>query len=172
MEKDFKFKRIEVGDIKENFFKAFAEDWMLVCVGNMESYNMMTASWGNIGILWNKPVAICYIRPQRYTYQFSEKYSHITLNFFPEKYKNILDLCGSRSGRDVDKMKIEGLNPVETDLNNVIFNEAKLALECKKIYFDDIKPENFADPSIEKLYLIKDYHRFYIGEIVNAWVPE
>ena len=171
MEKDIRFKKIEAANIRENFFRLLSEDWMLVCAGNPESYNIMTASWGSIGILWNKPVAICYIRPQRYTYQFAEKYSCYTLNFFPEKYKHILDLCGSKSGRDINKMKIEGLNPVQTADGNIIFNESKLAIECRKIYFDDIKPDNFIDPSIEKLYLIKDYHRFYIGEIINAWIP-
>ena len=171
MEKKFRFKRIEAENIKENLFSLLHYDWMLVCAGNIDSYNIMTASWGTFGILWNKPVAICYIRPQRYTYQYTEKNSFYTLNFFPEKHKHILDLCGSRSGRDINKMKIEGLNPLKTKQENVIFDEAKLALECRKIYFDDIKPENFIDPSIEKLYLIKDYHRFYIGEIINAWVP-
>ncbi len=171
MEKDFRFKKIEVDNISGNFFRLMSEDWMLICAGSMESYNIMTASWGTYGILWNKPVAFCFIRPQRYTFQFAEKNPSFTLNFFPDKFKHILDLCGSRSGKDINKMKIEGLNPVQTTQGNVIFDQAKLALECRKIYFDDIKPENFLDPSILKLYLIKDYHRLYVGEIISAWVP-
>lgn len=168
---NFRFKKIEPANVQDSFFKLLSKDWMLICAGNKDSYNMMTASWGNFGILWNKPVAVCYIRPQRYTYQFAEKHSSYTLNFFPEKFKHILDLCGSRSGRDINKMNIEGLNAVETPLKNIIFNEAKLAIECSKIYCDDIKPENFIDSSIEKLYLTNDYHRFYIGEIINTWIP-
>lgn len=172
MKKEFAFKNIEVESIRENFFKAMAKDWMLLCAGDIQSYNMMTAAWATYGILWNKPVAISYVRPERHTFQFTEKNSFFTINFFPEKYKYVLDLCGSRSGRDINKMKIEGLHPVQTKQGNVIFNEASLAIECEKKYYDDIKPGNFLDPSIKNLYLSNDYHRFYIGEIINAWVPD
>ncbi len=163
------FKKINVNQIKDNFFKSFADEWMLLCAGKKDNYNMMTAAWGNIGILWNKPVAICYVRPQRFTYRFMETNSHFTINFFPENYKDVLELCGTKSGKDINKMKIDKLTPIETVENNVIFNESRLAIECKKIYFDDIKPENFVDQSFEKLYIIKDYHRLYIGEIINVF---
>ena len=43
----------------------------------------------------------------------------------------------------------------------------EIIIECKKIYFDDYKPENFLDKSIHDEYPEKDYHRIYYGEIVN-----
>ena len=61
-------KKLEVKDLKENFFEAIGKEWMLVTAGTKEKFNTMTASWGGIGWLWNKPVAFVFIRPERYTY--------------------------------------------------------------------------------------------------------
>ena len=47
-------KKLEVKDLKENFFEAIGKEWMLVTAGTKEKFNTMTASWGGIGWLWNK----------------------------------------------------------------------------------------------------------------------
>ena len=57
-------KKLEVKDLKENFFEAIGKEWMLVTAGTKEKFNTMTASWGGIGWLWNKPVAFVFIRPE------------------------------------------------------------------------------------------------------------
>ena len=75
-------KKLEVKDLKENFFEAIGKEWMLVTAGTKEKFNTMTASWGGIGWLWNKPVAFVFIRPERYTYEFVEKNDHLTLYSF------------------------------------------------------------------------------------------
>jgi len=163
-----KFNKILPKDINDNPFKALDDDWMLVTAGDLKSYNTMTASWGGFGVLWGKNIAICVIRPGRYTYGFMEKSDTFTLSFFSDKYKKALVFCGSNSGRDFDKARETGLTAVETENGSVYFSEARLVLECKKIYFDDINPENFLDPEIASHYPEKDYHRMYIGEIVNV----
>ncbi len=163
------FKKIFTEEIQDNVFKLIGKDWMLVTSGTPDNYNMMTASWGAAGILWRKPIAITFVRPQRHTFGFLEKQSYFTLSFFPEEQKELLNLCGTTSGRDLNKMNIDGLNAVETPSGSLAFEEARLVLECRKIYFDDIKPEFFQVFDIEKIYPAKDYHRFYIGEIIQAW---
>lgn len=166
------FKIINPNEIQENIFQLIAIDWMLITAGNSKSYNTMTASWGGMGHLWNKQIAICFIRPQRYTYQFVEKNEFFTLSFFPNKYRNILDYLGKESGRNINKMKIENLTPISSENNSIYFEEAKLVLECKKIYFDDLKPSNFIDKNLDKNYPTKDYHRMYFGEITNCLIKE
>ena len=126
------------------------KDWMLVTAGTMEDFNTMTASWGHMGILWHLPIAIAYIRPQRYTFGFANRYDYYTLSFFTEEYRPALQFCGSKSGRDYDKVAETGLTPVQTDRGNVIFEEARLILECRKVYVDDLKKENFLYPEIAK----------------------
>lgn len=163
------FNKIHPKDIKENIFKLIGDEWMLITAGAIDHYNMMTASWGTAGILWRKPVVFTFIRPQRYTYEFMEEHAHFSLSFFPEEHKDLLNLCGTTSGRDLNKMNIDGLTAMETPNATIGFQEAKLVLECRKIYFDDIKPEFFQVFDIEKVYPQKDYHRLYVGEILQAW---
>ena len=83
--------------------------------------------------------------------------------------RTALQFCGTRSGRDHDKAAETGLTPVETDRGNVIFEEARLVIECRKIYEDDLRKKNFLLPEVAKKHYPKDdFHRFYMGEIVNV----
>ena len=165
-------KKLEVKDLKENFFEAIGKEWMLVTAGTKEKFNTMTASWGGIGWLWNKPVAFVFVRPERYTYEFIEKSDYLTLSFLGEANKKFHAVCGSKSGRDTDKVKASGLKPVFTVLCFVFFVLVCLCLECKKLYTDTIKPECFLDKeSLEKWYddAHGGFHKMYIVEIENIW---
>ena len=152
-------------DLNESVFRLLDKDWMLICSGKPGHFNMMTASWGGFGILWNMPVAFIFVRPTRYTYQFLEQYGFFTLNFFGPGYKEILDFCGTKSGRNVDKMGRSGLVPLESETGNIYFEEARLVFECRKLYYQDLIPGQFLDPKIESNYPRMDYHRMYIGKI-------
>ncbi|MCF8379384.1 MAG: flavin reductase [Bacteroidales bacterium] len=167
------FKKIKPVKIDKNLIQLVGKDWMLITAGELSSYNTMTASWGQMGVLWNLPVAICYIRPQRFTFEFVEKADYYTLSFFENKYRKALNFCGSKSGRDFDKAKETGLSAFETELGNISFAEASLILECKKLYADDIKENKFIQRDLAgKHYPQKDFHRFYIGEICETWIKK
>ncbi|MEG1996798.1 MAG: flavin reductase family protein, partial [Oscillospiraceae bacterium] len=88
---------------------------------------------------WNKNVATIYIRPQRYTYSFIEDSDTFTISFLKDGYKKALEFCGKNSGRNCDKVKESGLSPFSTD-SGIAFEEAKLILVCKKLYFDERVP--------------------------------
>jgi len=163
------FHKIEPQDINRNPFTLIDEDWFLLSAGNPDSFNTMTASWGGMGILWNKPVVFCFIRPQRYTYKFMEANEFFTMSFFDESHRDALNLCGKVSGRQTDKIKATGLKPIESPSGSVFFEQAKLLIECRKLYFSDIIPEHFLVEGIKANYPKKDYHRMYIGEIVSCF---
>lgn len=163
------FKKINPEDIRENVFSLIGKEWMLITAGKREHYNMMTASWGSAGVLWKKPVIFVFIRPQRYTYEFLEKQANFTVSFYNEDHRDLLNLCGTTSGRDLNKMNVDGFTAMETSSGAVAFEEAKLILECRKIYYDDIEPDFFQVFDIEKIYPAEDYHRLYIGEILQVW---
>jgi flavin reductase (DIM6/NTAB) family NADH-FMN oxidoreductase RutF len=163
------FTSIQPTELSDNVFKLLDKDWMLVTAGTPDHYNTMTASWGHMGIMWNLPVAIAWIRPQRHTFDFINRHEEFTLSFFTEEYRKALQFCGSRSGRDYDKAAETGLTPVTTDRNNVIFGEARLVMECRKIYVGDLKKENFVLPEVaDKHYPKNDFHHFYMGELINV----
>ena len=74
---------------REDAFNLIGKEWMLVTAGTLEHYNTMTASWGGIGWLWNKPVAFVFIRPERFTHQFIEENERMTLSFLGEEHRDI-----------------------------------------------------------------------------------
>lgn len=161
--------RINIKSLPDNVFKLLDNDWMLVTAGNLDSYNTMTASWGSFGMLWNKPIAVCFIRPNRYTLEFVNKSDFFTLSFFEEKYHNILSFCGGHSGRNTDKAALTGLSPVSSEYGSVYFSQARIVIECKKLYADSIKPDNFIQTSLIKdIYPQQDFHHIFIGEIKNC----
>lgn len=167
------FKEINIKKLEGNVFKMLDNDWMLITAGNKKSFNTMTASWGGFGILWNLPVSYIFVRPQRYTFQFTEDNAYFTLCFFNEESRNILKYCGSRSGRNSDKIKDTGLLPEFTTMGNVFFNQARLVIECKKLYSDLIKEDHFHEMNIlSDIYRNKDYHTMYIGEILHTYIKE
>ncbi len=162
------FKKVKIHSVLENPFKLLDDDWALLTAGSIDSFNTMTVSWGGFGVLWDRNICYCFCRPQRYTHEFLEKSDSFTLSFFEEEYRSVLDFCGSNSGRDTDKIAETGISPASGESNSVYFNEARLVYTCRKIYFQDIIPDHFLDPSINKHYPDKDYHRMYIGEIISC----
>lgn len=165
------FTPIDSRAISDNVVHLMADEWMLITAGTPDHFNTMTASWGAVGHLWNRPVAFCFIRPQRYTFEFAEAQDCFTLSFFDETYRPALALCGRVSGRDVDKVKEAGLTPRILESGNVAFEEARLIIECRKIYADFFTPEQFIDdPS--GIYPSGDFHKMYIGEIIHVWKGE
>jgi len=167
-----KFQNIKPEQITDNAFKLIGTDWMLITAGTKEKFNTMTASWGGLGILWGKKIAFCVVRPQRYTYEFIESSKNFTLSFFNDEYREALNLCGKKSGRDIDKAVEAGITPIELSQGAVSFEEARLVLECRKLYFQDIDPNHFIDLDLDKNYPNKDYHRMYVGEIVNCYLKD
>ncbi len=162
-------KEISARELKDNFVKILSEDWALLTSGDEDAFNTMTVSWGGIGELWGKDVAFVFVRPQRYTFSFMEKFSHFSLSFFGGEYKKELAFCGSKSGKDVDKIKETGLTPIKID-NTVGFKEAKITVVMKKLAYQDMTPEGFIDQSIMDNYKAGDFHRVYVGEIEKVIV--
>lgn len=158
-------KQIEINEFSENPFKLIGSDWMLITAKKGDKTNMMTASWGGIGILWNKPVATIYVRPQRYTKEFIDNEEYFSLCVLPEEYRQILNYCGTKSGRDEDKIAETKLTIDESE-KAPIFKESRLVLICKKLYAQDLTEQSFIDKSlVEKNYQAKDFHTMYIAEI-------
>ena len=164
------FKEISAKEIDGNLIKAISDEWMLISAGDKNCYNMMTASWGFAGEMWGEDSVIAMIRPQRYTMDFVEKNDYFTLSFYGNQ-KEIHKVCGSKSGRDVNKTELTGLNPVFQD-GTVYFKEARLVLVCKKMYVDILKEENFINKSPLKWYENKDFHYMIIGKIEKVLIGE
>jgi flavin reductase (DIM6/NTAB) family NADH-FMN oxidoreductase RutF len=163
------FEKITPQEIGGNIFDMVGKQWMLITGGDRSGFNSMTASWGGAGILWGKPVAFCFIRPQRHTRVFADAGENFSLSFYSEQYRELLaGVFGSESGRDIDKVNKSGFTPAFSEDGAVYYEQAELVLVCRKIYYDDFKPENFLSPDIFSMYPDNDYHRMYVGEITEV----
>lgn len=154
------------GDFNLAPLTTFDKEWALLTAGNEKGYNTMTISWGGLGTLWNKPIATVYVKPIRYTYEWMEKSDYFTISFFDSNYKKDLAVLGSKSGRDGDKLTLTDLTAYFCK-ESVAFEEAKLTLFCKKIYFQDLNIENMPAFAVENYYKSEEPHRMYIGEVLE-----
>ena len=166
------FKKINPSEITANPFNLIGDDWALVTSGNAENFNTMTVSWGGVGIMWGKPCAFTFIRPQRYTFEFTENNDYYTMSFFDEKYRDALKFCGTKSGRDYDKVKKTNLTPAFTENGAPYFEEAKLVFVCRKMYSQFLNEESICDPESVSKWYKDDYHKMYISEIEEVLVKE
>jgi len=164
------FKEISAKELKDNFIGLIADEWSLITAGDKDAYNMMTASWGFAGELWGNDAVEIFIRPQRYTMEFVDKSDYFTVSFYGDN-KALHKICGSKSGRDIDKTAACALTPV-FDENAVYFEQARLVIVCKKQYVGTLKREEFTDTAPLDCYPDGDFHRFIIGKIEKVLVKE
>ena len=162
-------RKIDLKALDKNVFSAIADQWMLITAGTADRCNTMTASWGGLGVIWGSPAATCYIRPQRYTKEFVDENGYFTLSFLDGKYRPQLNLCGTKSGRDVDKVKECGFTVAAGAGNAPYFEQAGLVLVCRKRMAVDMDPALMPEDVKDKWYK-GDWHIMYWGEIVEALV--
>lgn len=163
------WKRIDPTALQNNPVVQFRDDWMALAAGREGDMNAMTIAWGNIGVLWNRPVVTVYVSTSRYTFEFMERNAYFTVTGFPAECRKALSYIGSHSGRDGDKLTAAGLTPEFTPLGNPVFREADLAIECKLLYKQPLD-KSLMPADVQKMYDRMGVHSMYIGEIVNVWV--
>ena len=156
-------------------FQQWDKGWFALTAGNFAAgkFNAMTVSWGSLGIMWNRPFAQAVVRPTRFTHRFTEEYDNFTLCAFPEQYRKALNILGSKSGRDGDKIALAGLTAVASQIiSSPAFAEAEFVFECRKIYCGTIDPAGFQDPAIDAYYSGGDYHQVYFGQVLRIFGDE
>ena len=160
-----------------NVFELIGERWMLVTAEHGGVVNTMTASWGSFGMLWNRAVCTCFIRPGRFTHELIEKSDYLSLSFLPEAYRNSLRICGTVSGRHTDKFSLARLTPdffVNNDEKSQktqkvpYISQAETAIICRKIYASSLSPDSFLSEDIQPNYPNLDYHSVFISEICEV----
>ena len=161
------FQNVDPKSLNLNPIAAIGSQWMLITAGTPDKCNTMTASWGGLGVLWGVPMATVYIRPQRYTKQFVDDNEYFTLSFFSENYRPQLNLCGTKSGRDMDKVKACGFTVAEGAGGAPYFEQAELVLVCRKRMAMPMDEAAMPADVKDKWYK-GDYHTMYWGEIVEA----
>lgn len=171
-----KLHPVDVKELAPELLRAFGGQNALLTAGNQETCNTMTIGWCQAGRLWNLPVCTVYVRPERHTYQLMEEQGYFTVSVLPESEGKTMVLCGTRSGRDMDKISECGLTVRYGAGDAPFFEEAEAVLVCRKLYVQDMAPACVLPAGEEKIlphYGEKGgWHRIYTGEIVEAYRKE
>jgi len=172
-------KQIDAFDYAGHICKSLKSGILLTTKAG-DTVNTMTIGWGKLGIEWNRPVFIAYVRETRYTKQLLEESGAFTVNIpYGDFDSSVLGYCGSKSGRDTDKIRDMGFTLVDSDNIQVPgIQELPLTLECRVIYQQKQDLASLPQPVIDRFYPVlnedgfQDYHIAYYGEIVNAYLIE
>ena len=164
----------EAGHILENVGKG-----VLLTTAADGKVNTMTIGWGTLGIQWKKPIFIAFVRQSRYTKELLDKNPEFTVNIpYGEYDKSVLGICGTRSGRNIDKIRELGLTPEASETVSVPgIRQFPLTLECKVIYRQEQDPAAISEENTARYYPKEDgqsgdYHTAYYGEVTAAYLIE
>ena len=162
---------IDVKTISTEVFRDFVTKNALLTAGNKEKLNTMTIGWGQLGSIWNVPACTVFVRPERHTYTFMERQDYFTVSILPSDRRDIAKLCGTKSGREVDKVSECGLTVCYGQGDAPYFEEAELVLVCKKLYAQDLDGAHVTDGGPIAPFYGKagNWHRMYIGQVMEAY---
>lgn len=173
-------EKINVVDFANTITRALPRGILLN--SNGDKFNSMVIGWGHIGTLWSRPTFHVYVRQGRYTKSQLDKTGEFSISIPVEKFDpNINRICGSQSGRDIDKVKEAGLELEDAEvINTPGIRQYPLTLECKILYSQDQDLSRLPQDIREKLYpqdvpgtnpmANRDAHTMYVGEIVAAYI--
>ncbi len=161
-------KLVDYKGCSEETMKAFSEDRvLLVTQGKQGPPNAMAIGWGTVGFIWGKPIFTVLVRPSRYTYKLIEESFDFTVNIVPPQLKEVVQFCGTVSGRNRNKLEEKRLTAVPSlKVKTPIIKECILHYECQIVYKNDLVPSELAEPIKSSLYSKGDFHRLYLGEIL------
>jgi flavin reductase (DIM6/NTAB) family NADH-FMN oxidoreductase RutF len=148
--------------------KAFGEGRvLLVSCGERGLPDAMAIGWGTIGVIWRRPIFIVLVRPSRYTYKLIEETGEFTVNIVPPELKEVVQYCGTVSGRDHNKFKENQITAIPSkQVKAPLIEEGILHFECRVVHKSDLIPSELEESIIPALYPKGDFHRVYFGEIL------
>ncbi|HHY05139.1 MAG TPA: flavin reductase family protein [Thermoanaerobacterales bacterium] len=166
-------KEVNIADVAPQILKQI-EKGVFLTVKQGDNTNTMTIGWGMLGRIWNRQIFMVLVRYSRYTYELIEKADSFTVSI--PKYNTLedaLNICGTKSGRDIDKFKECNLTcePGKTVASPIIA-ECDIHVECKIIYKQPLDPEKIPEEIKKVHYKTQDYHVLYYGEIQKTFVRE
>ena len=170
---DHAYEAVSPEEFNENIFKLVGKDFTVITAG--EKPNSMVASWGGVGIMFNKPVTWNFLRANRYTLEKMRETGTFTMCWFPDQYKGDIMQFGTKSGRNTDKMAQTKLTPMATPDGYPAYAEAKIIIECKLIAASTVSKDEFyteeAKTFLQEGYDdAKDWHKLVYGEITKIYI--
>jgi flavin reductase (DIM6/NTAB) family NADH-FMN oxidoreductase RutF len=161
-------KKVELSEVLYETLDKLDGDGILLVAGNPP--NPMAIGWSTIGRIWNKEIINVMVRPVRYTFRLMESGKDFSVCILPDQYRKELSLCGTKSGRDINKLEVCNLHVEKCNkVDSFFITESTIHFECRTVYKHFLDPTTL-DPAIGKRYYPeKDFHMVYYGEILGIY---
>ncbi len=147
------------------------DEGILLVAADMDGKpNAMTIGWGLVGTIWRKPFFTVAVRLSRYTHKLMEESGTFTVCLPAKGMEEILDVCGTKSGRDMDKFKELGLTAKKgLQVDAPYIAECPVHYECRVAYKVELKPGQLIEELEEDAYPKGNYHVLYFGQILGVY---
>ena len=157
----------KIKEAQKQVIEHLADDWGLLTAGGIEDYNTMTIAWGETGTMWWKPVVSAYVVPTRHTYGYMQDNDYFVVSLFGPDYKEDLQVLGTKSGRDGDKVALTKLTPKAVE-HGVTFEEASLTVVFRKLFQQPLATAELPGEVMEQYYRTMGVHDRFMGEIIDV----
>lgn len=146
------------------------EGILLVAEGKDKKPNTMTIGWGFLGTMWRKPVFVVAVRHSRHTFKLMEESDSFTVCLPAKGMSKELEICGTKSGREVDKFKMFNFTALKGETVEAPYiKECPVHFECKIVYKDDLRPGVLPKEIENEVYPNKNMHMLYYGEVTGVF---
>ncbi|MAG13447.1 MAG: flavin reductase [Spirochaetales bacterium] len=164
-------KKIGTYDAMRETLDRLGKEGLLLATGKQA--NPMTIGWGTIGRIWGRRVFIVLVRPTRYSFSLLEALPEFSVNVPTDDLRKTVAFCGSKSGRDVDKISEYNLGLIPGESISVpTIQECSIQYECKVIHKSNVINGDLDPAIVAGSYAGGDFHRVYYGEILNVYQAE
>lgn len=104
---------------------------VMVSCGTMEKSNIITVAWtGTVNS--EPPMTYVSVRPERHSYAMIKERGEFVINLTTERLVRAADLCGVRSGREVQKFRLCRLTPIPaSSVAAPLIAESPVNIECR-----------------------------------------
>lgn len=173
-------EKINIAEYSEKIIEALPKGILLN--SKHTKFNSMVIGWGGLGTVWGRPTFTVYVREHRYTKAQLDAAGEFTVSIPADGIiPSIAKICGTQSGRDVDKETAAHLTLEPPEAVYVPgIREYPLTLECRILYSQKQELEKLPKDIREQMYpqdvdgtycmANRDAHTAYIGEIVAAYM--
>lgn len=128
---------------------------MVSCQRPGEKANIITIAWAAT-VCSAPPMVSISVRKERYSYDIIKETGEYVINLTTKDLAYATDLCGVKSGRDIDKFKEAGLTELPSQVISAPgIAESPVCIECKVTNVLDLGS-----------------HTMFVAEVVNVQVDD
>ena len=131
--------------------------------------NAITLGWGLLGPNYHtRPILVIAVAPPRYSWRFLEATGEFVIAVPDDSLRTAADLCGTKSGRDMDKFEACGMTRVESaHVKAPSIREMPINVECRT--YSRVSPPHMLLTPEHRERPVEEQHTIYFAEVLGAY---